>query len=61
MNAYEPGEVWQSPNGDEWYVVREMGHDEPHMIDGMHFRAPSSFIEETYGPLTRVYSTGGVS
>lgn len=58
---FKPGEVWQAQNGDEWFVVREPGHDEPHMVNELHFLAPSSFIEESYGPLTRVHSPGGAS
>lgn len=56
---YLPGEVWRAQNGDEWFVVFEPGHDEPHMVNDVRMVAPSSFIEDSYGPLTRKYTPGG--
>ena len=52
---FQPGEVWQNGRGKEWFVVWEPGQSEPHMIDTLHFLAPSTFIADLTGPLTRVH------
>jgi hypothetical protein len=56
-----PGDIWQDRRGEEWFVVWEPGQTEPHMVNTLHFLAPSSFIADSYAPLTRKYTRGGAS
>lgn len=55
MTVYLPGEVYEDRDGDHWFVVACIDYDGSHMR-GVHDNlAPADFVEDSYGPLTRVF------
>lgn len=55
VTVYLPGEVHTDRGADLWFVVAPDGAYGSHMRNALDVLRPTSYVEDHYGPLRRVY------